>query len=77
MKYIDGEKVLVGDKVRLADGCYGIVVCSLDDDVYPPEYPKAEWEYLKTGVLVKSDQAGLVHYPKDDAGLQLSERSKT
>ena len=29
---------------------------SIDDESYTPEYPKGEWDYLKKGVIIKSDQ---------------------
>ncbi|NUN24000.1 MAG: hypothetical protein HUU09_11135 [Candidatus Jettenia caeni] len=76
MKYLDGQEVKVGDKVQLWSGCYGVVVCSMDDDKYTPAYPKEEWDYLKSGVLIKTDKAGLIHYIKADEDLQLLERAK-
>ncbi len=39
MKYPDGSKVMVGDKVKLWQGCVGTVVCSMDDNEYSPKYP--------------------------------------
>jgi hypothetical protein len=75
MKYSDSKEVKVGDKVKLWDGCYGIVVCSIDTDEYTADYPNEEWEYLKIGVMIDSDKAGLVHYPKPDEALELIERA--
>jgi len=74
MNYADGQKVMLGDKVDLGGGMFGVVVCSFDDDEYAPGYPEPEWRGLKEGVLVKSEQAGLVHYVKADQDFLLVER---
>lgn len=76
MNYVDGQRIRIGDKVILWQGCTGLVVCSIDDDEYSPEYPKGEWSYLKTGVLIDSDQAGLIHYPRLTDKLQLVARKQ-
>lgn len=62
MKYLDGQDVRLGDKVQLWAGTQGIVVCSLDTQEYSPVYSEAEGSYLKNGVLILSDTAGLIHY---------------
>jgi len=67
--------VMVGDQVKLWEGCHGTVVCSMDDNEYTPEYPKAEWSYLKNGVLIDSDKAGLIHYIRPENSFQLLRRS--
>ena len=74
MNYPDGKKVMAGDHVKLWEGCHGVVVASIDDDQYSQEYRKAEWAYLKNGVLIKSDQAGLIHYIEPEKSLRLVER---
>ncbi|TAN40870.1 MAG: hypothetical protein EPN22_16815 [Nitrospirae bacterium] len=71
MKYLDGQEVKVGDKVQLWSGCYGVVVCSIDTDEYTTTYTKEEWGYLKSGVVIKTDKAGLIHYIEADEDLQL------
>ena len=76
MNYVDGQKIRVGDKIKLWAGCSGLVVCSMDDDEYSPEYPKEEWSYLKTGVLIDSDQDGLIHYPRLTDKLELMARKR-
>lgn len=75
MKYSDGQQIWVGDKVTVWEGCVGTIVCSLDDNEYSQDFSKADWEYLKTGVLVDTDKAGLIHYPTDDHSLQLLQRA--
>jgi len=75
MNYPSGEKVVIGDRVKLWQGCHGTVVCSLDDGQYTPEYPENEWAYLKRGVLIESDEAGLIHYIQPEHSLELIARS--
>ncbi|MHC1727309.1 MAG: hypothetical protein AB9866_15105 [Syntrophobacteraceae bacterium] len=75
MKYPDGKEVRVGDKVMLWEGCYGVVVASIDNGQYTPGYPEAEWDYLKAGILVDSDKAGLIHYLEPEKSLKLLERA--
>ncbi len=75
MKYPSGEEVRLGDRVKLWEGCLGVVVASLDQNEYAASYPRAEWEYLKSGVLIESDKAGLIHYLEPEKTLELVERA--
>lgn len=77
MKYSDGQHMRVGDKVRVWEGCVGTIVCAVDDNEYSQDFSKADWQYLKTGVLVDTDKAGLIHYPTDDHCLQLLQRRQS
>jgi len=74
MNYPDGTKVRLGDTLKLWEGCVGTVVCSIDDDEYTPQYPKTEWGYLDRGVLIESEQAGLIHYIEPEVSFKLIER---
>ena len=74
MKYSDGQEVRLGDKVQLWNGCYGFVVCSIDTDEYTSTFPKKDWVYLKSGVMIRTDNAGLIHYIEADEDLQLIQR---
>ena len=65
----------VGDRVKLWEGCHGIIVCSMDTDEYTPDYPKQQWGYLKRGVMIDTDKAGLVHYTDPDSEMELIERA--
>jgi len=76
MKYEDGKQVLLGDKVHLDGGITGTVMCSIDDGIYTSEYLESQWEYLKKGVMVFSEQAGLIHYAEWNEDCMLIERSK-
>lgn len=75
MKYPDGKEVKVGDKVKLWEGCDGIVVASIDTGEFSTAYPEKDWEYLKAGVLINSDKAGLIHYLEPEKSLELIERA--
>jgi hypothetical protein len=70
MHYASGEAVLPGDRVDL-DGWTGVVVAVIEDGLYSSEYPEDEWSYLVEGLLIETDQVGLLHYPKmgDDVTL--------
>jgi hypothetical protein len=74
MTYSDGTQAQVGDLVELWSGCNGTVVCSLDTDEYTPAFPKEEWAYLQSGILIKTEKAGLLHYIQADEDLKLLRR---
>jgi hypothetical protein len=71
MKYLDGQDVTVGDRVKLWDNRHGVVVCSLDAGKFSEECPKAEWAYLKSGIIIKTDSGELFHYTEPDEDFQL------
>lgn len=77
MKYFDGKEVFVGDKVKMWDGCYGVVVCSIDSGDYTSSFPESEWGYLKTGVVINSEQAGILHYTESDEDFELIVRGES
>lgn len=76
MKYEDGQKVLIGDKVDLGGAMTGVVMCSIDDAIYSTEYPESKWGYLKKGIVVHSELAGDMHYPESYVNFVLIERAK-
>jgi hypothetical protein len=75
MKYSNGIEIKLGDKVKLWEGCYGTVVCSMDTGEYSEEYTEDEWGYLNKGILISSDKAGLIHYVMLNEDLELMERA--
>ena len=75
MKYATGELIHVGDKVQPWQGCCGIVVASMDTDEYSDEHPREQWSYLRTGIMIDTDEIGLVHYTEPDEDLLLLERA--
>lgn len=75
MKYADGQEARLGDKVRLSDGAEGVVVFSIDTNEYSPAYPKAQWDYLKRGVMVSFEKHGVIHYEEAEPGMELVARA--
>ncbi|RNF86307.1 hypothetical protein [Montanilutibacter psychrotolerans] len=75
MQYVDGESVLLGDKVYLDSGMTGVVVAVIDAGEYSAGYREEEWSYLSVGALVESTEAGLIHYPDSSSGFTLLKRA--
>jgi hypothetical protein len=75
MKYPTGEDVRLGDRVELWPGCIGVVVAVIDRGEYGLDYPEADWKYLKAGILINSDMAGLIHYLEPERTLKLKKKS--
>ena len=65
MKYPDGTDAHVGDRVRVSNGDTGVIVFSVDTNEYTAEYPKEDWAYLGSGVMVQTDIGALVHFGHD------------
>jgi hypothetical protein len=76
MKYPNGEDVRLGDRVRLGADDRGAVVASIDTDEYSDAHPKAQWGYLKKGVMIEFPMYGLIHYEEPEPDLQLIERAQ-
>lgn len=71
MKDARGLKVQVGDRVRLWNGCTGIVVCSMDERAYTEKYPEEVWSYLQVGILIETVEKGLMLYDEADEDLEI------
>jgi hypothetical protein len=52
----------MGDRIRVGGDSSGVVVCSIDTDEYSSEFPREQWSYLGTGVMIQFANYGLVHY---------------
>lgn len=68
-----GRLIRLGDRVRLGGGIEGIVVFSMDTDEFSPAFPKAEWQYLRRGIMVETVQAGLVHLAEANDDIEVAE----
>ncbi len=75
MHYSDGTDIRIGDKVKIADDDFGVVVFSIDTNEYSADFPAQEWNYLKNGIMIKSGKMGLVHYAKYSEDIQLVKRN--
>lgn len=65
MKYRDGTEMHVGDRVRIKNGDTGIIVASMDTEEFSPDYPKENWEDLKSGIVVLTERGALVRFDED------------
>ena len=78
MKYATGQQIEVGDAV-LADGLTGIIVCDFDnhrfadgfEDWNAPGTEMVGGGRLSSGVMVHTEEAGLIHYDSGTSGLEL------
>jgi hypothetical protein len=76
MKYVDGQEVRLGDRVKLGQDEGGIVVASIDTGEYSEGHSAAQWGYLKKGVMINFPQHGLIHYEEPEPDLQLTGRAQ-
>jgi hypothetical protein len=74
MKYPDGQEVRLGDIVALGKD-RGVVACSIDTREYNAAYPRAQWSYLNSGVLIEFHSCGLIHYKEPESDLRLITRA--
>ena len=75
MNYSNGQEVRIGDRVKLWDNQRGTVVYSIETGEFSKDYPKTEWGYLKSGILVKTDTGEIFHYTKLDEDFDLIQSS--
>lgn len=59
--YDDGQAMVAGDAVLISGQYHGVVVANIDSHSY--QAGEEGWAYLLTGVMIRTDFAGLVHYP--------------
>lgn len=76
MKYPDGQEVRLGDHVKLGQDEGGVVVASIDANQYKDDHSKAQWGYLKKGVMIEFPKYGLIHYEEPEPDLQLVARAQ-
>lgn len=61
MKDTSGKTIRLGDRVRICTGESGVVVFSIDTDEYSSDFPKSEWEYLQSGIMIRTAKGALIH----------------
>src|SRR5688500_8393939 len=76
MKYASGEEIRLWDRIEGWPGCAGIVVFSIDNCQFSPRFPETQWSYLRTGVMLDTEAAGLVHIDEADEDLRLRQRGE-
>ncbi len=74
MKYTSGEIARLWDRVEVWPGNRAIVVFSIDTDEFSEDFPKAAWAYLGRGVMLQTEQAGLIHFEDPDNAMLLLAR---
>ncbi|MCO6527050.1 hypothetical protein [Snodgrassella sp.] len=75
MNYLNGNEIRAGDKLSLEGGMTGIVLCSFDSKDYLPEFNYESWiDICKTGIMVDTDVAGLIHYSEPKLEFKLLKR---
>jgi hypothetical protein len=80
VNYSTGDPIKIGDRVT-ADGMTGVVVCDFDNREFLEGY--AEFDMpdvemlgggkLNSGVMIDTEEAGLIHYPQEDDGIVRTE----
>jgi hypothetical protein len=72
--YEDGNEAMAGDLVHIDVKYRGTVVACMDRNEYLRD--QEQWAYLREGIMIDTDFAGLVHYGTDMAeGLVLVKRA--
>lgn len=66
-------KLQIGDRIRV-QGMVGVVVALIPEGEFAPDLPAEEWAYLETGIMVATEEAGLVHYPSLE-GIEIDQLS--
>jgi hypothetical protein len=57
----------------MGSGITVVVVFSIDTDEFSAEFPREQWQYLGRGIMVRSEQAGLVHLSEGNEDVQVIE----
>ena len=71
MNYPNGRPVELGDRVKLWNNKFGKIVCLIDTGEFSEKYPKAEWAYLSSGVIIETDTGEILHYTETDEDFKL------
>lgn len=74
--FAKGKQIRLGHRVMIAQHVKGVVVFSIDTDEYSAEFPKSDWEYLGRGIMVQTENDGLIFVgtaPIGDEDLEIIE----
>lgn len=55
----------VGDRIRIC-GMAGRVAAIIAEGKFSPDHRSEQWAHLEGGILVDTDEAGLIHNPNFD-----------
>jgi hypothetical protein len=70
MKYSNGKKIKVGHHIEIYNLGEGVVVSSLTDSTFLEGFPKEDWNYLKSGILVKMSDGKILHCEDYDVDIK-------
>lgn len=74
MHYFDGQLAQLGDQVAIGPSWNGVVVCVIETGMFTTEYPAEDWAGLEKGLMVLTEQVGLIHYEELDEDVRLVKR---
>jgi hypothetical protein len=83
MHYVTDQKIQVGDTV-IADGMRGVVVCDFDSREFaegyeaydvPPTAKMLGGDFLSSGVMINTIEAGLIHYQRETGVIERVDNS--
>lgn len=84
MKYATGHVMKIGDEV-IADGMPGVIVCDFDQRQFVTGFEN--WDIptveligggtLACGVMIETQEAGLIHYEKGIGNIEFVRASRT
>ena len=74
MEYVTGDEVRPGDIIKMWDGLSGRVVFVVDNSAAVEGFNIADWSYLTHGIVVQTQDAGLVHYEEQKGQIKLLQR---
>jgi len=74
VKYSTGEEVRLWDRIEAWVGNPGIVVFSIDTNEFSVQFPHAHWSYLKSGIMIDTERARLIHFAEPGEDLTLTGR---
>jgi hypothetical protein len=63
-----------GNHVEVPGQMSGKIVANIDTGEFSADYPASHWAYLKTGLLVETHEAGLIHLPKSDLATPINSK---
>jgi hypothetical protein len=76
MQYRDGTVIRLRDIVQLTDGRTAEVVALLKSGQFSEKFCREDWPMFSSGVLVRTENGGIEHFPETDEELVFVEHPK-
>lgn len=61
LRYSTGEVIKAGDNVKILDNLPGVIAFCKTNEEFSPDYPREEWNYVKAGIMIATEEKGLIH----------------